>query len=184
MHYFRKRPRGTALVFDCRGYGRSDGVPAVEGILRDARAARLFLAHRAGVTDPQIVWMGRSLGGAVVVQLAAESAAHGLIRESTLSSFEEVAAHHDPRLARLVPASKLDSLSQIKRYEGPLLQSHGDADATVPYSLGLKLFRAANDPKWRRGPQQSSIRRLLRATESVPRRFAVQVDPLNNYRRA
>jgi uncharacterized protein len=147
MHYFQERLRVTVLIFDYRGYGRSEGVPTVEGILRDARAARVFLAHRAGVSESQIVLMGRSLGGAVVVQLAAESDARGLILESTFSSFKEVAAHHYPRLAWLVPASKLDSLSQIKRYKGPLLQSHGDADMTVPYSLGIKLFRAANDPK-------------------------------------
>jgi uncharacterized protein len=147
MHYFQERLCVTALIFDYRGYGRSEGVPTVEGILRDARAARVFLAHRAGVSESQIVLMGRSLGGAVVVQLAAESAARALILESTFSSFKEVAAHHYPRLAWLVPASKLDSLSQIKRYKGPLLQSHGDADTTVPYSLGIKLFRAANEPK-------------------------------------
>jgi uncharacterized protein len=148
MLYFQQQLRVTALIFDYRGYGRSEGVPTVEGILQDARAARIFLAHRARVSEPQIVLMGRSLGGAVVVQLAAESAARGLILESTFSSFKDVAAHHYPRLAWLVPASKLDSLSQIKRYKGPLLQSHGDADVTIPYSLGLKLFQSANDPKW------------------------------------
>jgi fermentation-respiration switch protein FrsA (DUF1100 family) len=147
MHYFQQRLRVTALIFDYRGYGRSEGVPTVEGVLQDARAARLFLAHRAEVPESRIVLMGRSLGGAVAVQLAAESPARGLILESTFSSFKEVAAHHFPRLAWLVPTSKLDSLSQIKRYKGPLLQSHGDADDTIPYSLGLKLFRAANEPK-------------------------------------
>ena len=91
--------------------------------------------------------MGRSLGGAVAVQLAAEGAARGLILESTFSSFKDVAAHHYPRLAWLVPASKLDSLAKIKGYQGPLLQSHGDADGTIPYALGLKLFEAASAPK-------------------------------------
>jgi fermentation-respiration switch protein FrsA (DUF1100 family) len=28
-----------------------------------------------------------------------------------------------------------------------LLQNHGDADRTVPYQSGLKLFEAANEPK-------------------------------------
>jgi fermentation-respiration switch protein FrsA (DUF1100 family) len=147
MLYLQKQLRVTALIFDYRGYGRSEGVPTAQGIVQDARAARLFLAHRAEVPESQIVLMGRSLGGAVVVQLAAESAARGLILESTFSSLKEVAAYHFPWLAWLVRASKLDSLSQIKRYKGPLLQSHGDADSTVPYSLGLKLFRAANESK-------------------------------------
>jgi fermentation-respiration switch protein FrsA (DUF1100 family) len=147
MQYFQKQLGVTALIFDYRGYGRSVGLPTVEGILQDARAARGLLARRAVVPETQIVLMGRSLGGAVVIQLAAESPPRGLILESTFSSFKDVAARHFPRLAWLVPPSKLDSLSQIKRYKGPLLQSHGDADSTVPYSLGLKLFRAANEPK-------------------------------------
>ena len=148
MQYFQKQLRVTALIFDYRGYGRSDGVPTVEGAFQDARAARTLLARLAAVPESQVVLMGRSLGGAVVIQLAAESPARGLILESTFSSFKDVAAHHYPRLAWLVPTSKLDSLTQIKRYKGPLLQSHGDADGTVPYSHGLKLFQAANDPKW------------------------------------
>ena len=91
--------------------------------------------------------MGRSLGGAVVVQLAAETPARGLILESSFSSLKDVATHHYPRLAWLVSTSKLDSVSQIKRYKGPLLQSHGNANSTVPYAMGLMLFQAANDPK-------------------------------------
>jgi uncharacterized protein len=148
LRYFQKDLRVTALIFDYRGYGRSEGVPTVEGILQDGRSARTFLARRAGITEAQIVLMGRSLGGAVAVQLAAESPSRGLILESTFSSFQDVAAHHYPRLAWLVPATKLNSVAQIKRHRGSLLQSHGDADGTVPYSLGLKLFHAANDPKW------------------------------------
>lgn len=148
MRYFQTQLRVTAFIFDYRGYGRSEGVPMVEGIMQDARAARALLAHLAAVPESQIVLMGRSLGGAVVVQLAAESPARALVLESTFSSFRDVAAHHYPRLAWLVPKSKLDSVSQIERYLGPLLQSHGDADSTVPYSLGLRLFAAAKGPKW------------------------------------
>jgi fermentation-respiration switch protein FrsA (DUF1100 family) len=147
MQYFQKQLRVTALIFDYRGYGRSEGVPTVEGILQDARAARTVLARRTAVPESQIVLMGRSLGGAVVVQLAAESPARALILESTFSSLKDLAGHHFPHLAWFVPTNKLDSLSQIKRYRGPLLQSHGDADDTVPYALGLRLFQAANDPK-------------------------------------
>ncbi|MHB1425358.1 MAG: alpha/beta hydrolase [Gemmataceae bacterium] len=147
MQYLQSQLRVTALIFDYRGYGRSEGLPTVEGILQDARAARAVLARRAAVPQEQIVLMGRSLGGAVVVQLAAESPVRGLILESTFSSFKDVARHHFPRLAWLVPASKLDSLSRIKRCTGPLLQSHGDADSTIPYAQGLKLFQAANEPK-------------------------------------
>lgn len=137
----------AVLIFDYRGYGRSSGIPTTEGILKDARAARAFLAQRAGVKESEIVLMGRSLGGAVATQLAAEAQPRGLILESTFSSLKDVALNHYPKLAWLVPPKKLDSVSQIARYNGPLLQSHGNADRTIPYSSGMKLFRAANEPK-------------------------------------
>jgi len=43
--------------------------------------------------------------------------------------------------------NRLDSLSRIVKYQGPLLQSHGDRDQTIPFALGEKLFNAANEPK-------------------------------------
>jgi fermentation-respiration switch protein FrsA (DUF1100 family) len=147
MRYFQHGLRVTAFIFDYRGYGRSEGVPTVEGILQDVRAARTFLARREGVAEAQVVPAGQSLGGAVAVDLAAEGGARGLILESTFSSMRDVASHHYPRLAWLAPAAKLDSTARIARYNGPLLQSHGDADRTIPYSLALKLFKAANEPK-------------------------------------
>jgi fermentation-respiration switch protein FrsA (DUF1100 family) len=147
LAYIQRELQVSTLIFDYRGYGRSEGSPTVAGVLQDARAARALLADRAGVEETQVVLIGRSLGGAVAVQLAAETSPRGLILESTFSSLADVAAYHYPRLAWLVPAGKLDSVEQIARYHGPLLQSHGDADRTIPYALGLKLFRAANEPK-------------------------------------
>jgi fermentation-respiration switch protein FrsA (DUF1100 family) len=135
------------LIFDYRGYGRSEGTPTVKGILQDALAARKFLVKRTGVADARIILTGQSLGGAVAVELAAQGGARGLVLESTFSSLRDVASQHYPALAWLVPAGKLDSTARITRYQGPLLQSHGDTDQTIPYALGLKLFKAANEPK-------------------------------------
>src|SRR5690606_1786728 len=61
----------SLLVFDYRGYGRSGGSPEAEGILADSRAARAWLARRAGVPEREIVLWGRSLGGGFAVDLAA-----------------------------------------------------------------------------------------------------------------
>ena len=135
------------FIFDYRGYGRSEGTPTVEGAIQDAIAARAKLRELASIKDSEMLLMGESLGGAIVVQLAAESPPRGLILQSTFSSLRDVAAIHYPNLSWLVPPTKLDSMSQIVRYRGPLLQSHGSADRTIPFSSGEKLFRLANEPK-------------------------------------
>jgi fermentation-respiration switch protein FrsA (DUF1100 family) len=147
LRYLQKSTRVATLMFDYRGYGRSEGVPTVEGVLQDARAARTKLCQLARIKDSEMLLMGESLGGAIVVQLAAESAPRGLILQSTFSSLRQVADFHYPRLAWLVPPTKLDSLTQIARYRGPLLQSHGNVDRTIPYDLGKRLFESANEPK-------------------------------------
>ena len=143
-----KQLRCSVFVFDYRGYGRSEGVPTIDGILHDGRAARDYLATRERIAAEDIVLMGRSLGAAVVVQLASELGARGLVLESAFSSLRSVASRHYPKLlVNLLVADRLDSVSAIAKYKGPLLQSHGDADQTIPYSLGLELFNSANRPK-------------------------------------
>jgi len=136
----------SVLAFDYRGFGKSEGKPSEEGILKDARAARRWLAKRAGVREQDIVLVGHSLGGAVAVDLAAADGTRGLILESTFSSLPEVGATRVSSVAGLM-TNRFDSAAKIKNYHGPLLQCHGDADRVVPFALGEKLFAAANQPK-------------------------------------
>ena len=137
----------TAMGFDYRGYGRSEGTPGEAGVLADARAARTWLAQRAGIAENQIVLMGRSLGGAVAVDLATDGA-RGLVLESTFTSMPEVGHATLPWLpVRTLMQTQLNSLAKIGNYHGPLLQSHGTADRLIPYAMGRQLFAAANKPK-------------------------------------
>jgi len=138
----------SVLLFDYRGYGRSEGRPNEAGVLADARAARAWLAQRAGIPQEQIVLMGRSLGGAVAVDLAADGGARALVLESTFSSLPDVAAYHYWWLpVRLLVRTRFDARAKIGGYHGPLLQSHSTADTIVPYQFGRRLFEAANEPK-------------------------------------
>ncbi len=138
----------AVLCFDYRGYGRSQGSPNEQGMYADARAARAWLAKRAGVAEGEIVLMGRSLGGAVAVELAAGDEAKGLVLENTFSSVPDVAASFYPWLpVRLLIRNRFDAASKIQKYHGPLLQSHSEADEIVGYAHGRKLFEAANEPK-------------------------------------
>ena len=147
LRYLQQQARVSVMIYDYRGFGRSEGKPTVEGVLQDATAARAKLCQLASVKDSELLLMGESLGGAIAVQLAAKSAPRGLILQSTFSSMKDVAMVHYPKLAWLVPTGKLDSVSAISQYHGPLLQSQGDKDEIVPFKSGEKLFQAANEPK-------------------------------------
>jgi fermentation-respiration switch protein FrsA (DUF1100 family) len=142
-----RRLRASVMVFDYRGYGRSQGSPNEAGILADARAAREWLADRAGVSKRALVLFGESIGGAVAIDLAAAEGARGLIVENAFTSLPDVAARHYPWLpVRLLTRTRFDSANKIADYHGPFLAFHGDADTIVPYELGAQLFAAANEP--------------------------------------
>ncbi len=148
IELFRDQMQATILVFDYRGYGRSEGTPTEAGVLEDARAARRWLATRTGVREGDIVVVGHSLGGGVAVDLAAKDGARALILEGTFTNLPDVAASFVPLLpVRAVMQTSLNSIAKIASYHGPLLQVHGDEDEIVPYRLGRALFQAANEPK-------------------------------------
>jgi len=143
LRVWADRLRVSMLVFDYRGYGRSSGSPSEIGIIQDARAARSWLAQRAGIEESNVILVGRSLGGAVVVDLAASDGARALILESTFTSMPELAAVHYPWLpVRRFMRTRLNSLDIIGDYDGPVLISHGDADQIVPFELGRELYEA------------------------------------------
>ncbi|REJ91653.1 MAG: alpha/beta hydrolase [Planctomycetota bacterium] len=148
LRILRDRHGLSAMCFDYRGYGRSDGKPSENGLLMDARAARKWLAERTGVAETDIVLMGRSLGGGVVTELAAEDGARGLVLASTFTSLPDVGAEHVPWLSpRVVMVNRFNSVEAIERYNGPVLISHGDADELIPFEQGERLFAAAPGPK-------------------------------------
>jgi len=148
LQILHDRVGASVLIFDYRGYGRSEGKPNEKGVLMDGRAARRWLAEREKIPQTDIVLLGRSLGAAVAVDLAASDGARALVLEGAFSSAPDLGAHLYPWLpVRWLMRTRLDSASKIGRYRGPLLMAHGDADTIVPTRFGRKLYEAANEPK-------------------------------------
>ena len=137
----------SVFIFDYRGYGHSAGTPNEAGCIADGLAAQKWLAQRVGKQPSDIVVMGRSLGTAVAVAIAAQQGAHALVLVNAFSRMTDAAAHHFPWLpVRLVMKNRYDSLARIRDYRGPVFQSHGTADVVVPFQLGRQLFDAAPTP--------------------------------------
>jgi fermentation-respiration switch protein FrsA (DUF1100 family) len=137
----------NVFAFDYRGYGRSEGSPHEAGVLADGHAAHQWLAKRAGIQPNEIILMGRSLGGAVAVDLAATHGAKGLILWNTFTSMPDVAARHFPWLpVRSLMRNRYQSVDKIPKYSGPLLQVHGSSDQIIGFDLGENLFAAATTP--------------------------------------
>ncbi len=141
----------NVFLFDYRGYGQSQGTPSEKGIYLDAEAALAYLNSREDVRSDRIVYFGRSLGGAVAVDLAGHRPAYGLILESPFPSISFVARQAYPVLpswfVRRILRARYDALSKIAGVAVPLLILHGDRDDVVPLDAGRQLFEAAREPK-------------------------------------
>lgn len=135
------------LLLDYRGYGLSEGSPSESGVYADARAGLAYLIERSGVPESRSVIFGRSLGGAVAIDLARDRELAGVIVESTFSSAADIATMaFGPPFAWLA-RGRFDSLRKISRIRAPILFFHGDRDEIVDPSLGRRLFDAAPEPK-------------------------------------
>ncbi|MGI9591024.1 MAG: alpha/beta hydrolase [Myxococcota bacterium] len=142
-----RRLGAHVLLLDYRGYGRSQGEPTEAGLYADARAGFAYLTGERGVPEGRVVLFGRSLGGAVAVDLAQGRPLGGLILESTFSSLADAGAYHYSRLLAPMAGDAFDSAAKIGRTRSPLLFFHGDRDRIIPLPLGRALFDAAPDPK-------------------------------------
>jgi len=67
----------AVLLFDHRGYGRSNGTPNEQGTYLDAQAACDYLTNTKGLLPKSIVIIGESLGGPIAAHLAKDVAPRG-----------------------------------------------------------------------------------------------------------
>ncbi len=139
--------RADVLLLDYRGYGLSEGRPAEAGLYADARSALAWLRDERGLPEQRIILFGRSLGGAVAVDLAQDRALAGVILESTFSSASAVADEIFPLPLGWLVRARWNSIDKIARTRAPLLFFHGERDQIIPIALGRRLFEAAPEPK-------------------------------------
>jgi len=134
----------SIFAFDYRGYGRSEGSPHEHGVLADGHAAQTWLAEKVGVQLSEVIIVGRSLGGAISVDLASRNGARALVLERTFTKMPEVASRLYPFLpVKMLMKTQFDSASKISSYKGPLLSSHGTDDQIIPFEFGKQLFEIA-----------------------------------------
>ena len=138
----------SVLVYDYGGYGNSTGSASEKRCYADARAMWAWLTEIKNVPADKILLFGRSLGGAVTCDLAAEVTPRAVVMESTFLSVPDVAATVYPWLpVRLLASDRFASVNKIAKIHVPLLMVHSKDDNMIPYAQGMKLFELANEPK-------------------------------------
>lgn len=138
----------SVLIFDYRGYGRSEGSPTEEGTYLDAESAWEYLVNVKGVRPEKIILFGRSLGSAVAAELALRHPAAGIIIESGFKSIPELGAKFFPYLPiRLISRFQYSTIDKVSMINMPKLFIHSPQDEMIPYEHGAALFEKAAEPK-------------------------------------
>jgi uncharacterized protein len=142
------RLRCNVLAFDYRGYGHSAGHPNEPGTYADADAAWRYLVETRGTPPAQIVIIGRSLGGAVAIDLAARHTPGALVLESTFTSLVDIGQREYPLLpVGLLCRNRYDSIKKVPAITCPKLFFRGTRDELIPPDNARRLFAAAAEPK-------------------------------------
>jgi fermentation-respiration switch protein FrsA (DUF1100 family) len=137
----------NVLLFDYRGYGRSEGRPSEEGTYLDAQAAHQWLWQR-GFAGTGIVAFGESLGGGIASELAVREVLGGLVLHCTFSSMTEIGAELFPWLpVRWLSSIRYDTCAKLPRVRVPVLVMHSRTDGLIGFHHAEKNFSAANEPK-------------------------------------
>lgn len=137
------------LAVDYRGYGRSTGKPTVTGMMQDCHVIYKFVRHWLkdnGYTGPFTV-MGRSLGSASVIELAAHypDEIDGLIVESGFAYAEPLLRllGVDARSLGFREETGFRNVDKIRAYNRPTLIIHAEYDHIIPFSDGQAMYEAS-----------------------------------------
>jgi fermentation-respiration switch protein FrsA (DUF1100 family) len=150
------------FMLEYRGHGRSKGEPSEKGLYLDLESAIKYMKDYKNIEPDNIVLWGRSLGGAVVTDVASRSGFKGVILESTFTNIRDVGVHltstgileSDNRFwsniatnfVKCFPLTQtFQSDKKVQKIKSPLLIAHSIHDETVPVNMSKEL--AKTNPK-------------------------------------
>ena len=146
--YIFHKLKFNVFIIDYAGYGKSEGSASENSLYLSANAAWHYLISEKNIKAKDIIIFGRSLGGAVAVDLASGVKAGGLILESTFSSVRDVVDIAFAKWSSLIYLRyRFDSLSKIKHVTSPVLVIHSPDDEVIPFQLGKRLYENIESEK-------------------------------------
>jgi len=136
------------LLLSWRGFSGNNGYPSEKGIYEDARSAVRWLKNK-GIVEKNIIIYGESLGTGAAVEIAQNNDFAGVILESPFTSMIDAGKTKYPFFpVRLLLKDKYESDKKIKNIKSPILIMHGEVDRIVPFWMGKKMYKMANEPKY------------------------------------
>jgi pimeloyl-ACP methyl ester carboxylesterase len=138
----------STLLFDYRGYGRSEGRPTEKDLEIDALAVWDYATSILGFAPDNVALFGESLGGAYAARVASEHPVRCLVIESSFPSARAVAGTIYPLGPLLFPLSgSLPTSKWLSKSDAPVLVFHGTRDEVIDFRLGRALYESISSEK-------------------------------------
>lgn len=137
----------SVLVFDYRGYGKSQGRPSEKGLYLDALAVYDYVVSERLGTPERIFAYGESLGGPYAAYLASKRSVRGVILENSFHSAGDVASRVYRVPIGLLLGNSLATADHLMKAKVPVLVMHGRNDRVIPLASALRLYEETGEPK-------------------------------------
>lgn len=144
------RPQANALLWDYRGYGRSEGTPGVEAFRHDALKLYDYLVDEQGVDPERLVVWGHSLGSFLATHVAQQRSVAGVVLENPATNVDGWVDHLIPWYVRLFlgvdvdPALKAeDNVARVRSLDAPLVVVAGKEDNVTDPAMAKQLYQKA-----------------------------------------
>jgi fermentation-respiration switch protein FrsA (DUF1100 family) len=136
----------NVLVFDWRGYGKSEGSPSESKLYRDALAAYDFAARE--LHPSSIVMYGESVGGPYAAYVASQRKVRCVVIENSLPSLRELGntLYRPLPLGWFAPFA-MTTTKWLNEAGVPVLVMHGRRDQVISFALGQRLFDGLRVPR-------------------------------------
>ena len=150
------------FIFDYRGYGYSQGITEIDGVIRDTEDAISYSQTRTQQENLPLIVMGQSLGASLAIFAVANHPAKenldALISISAFSDYQKVTQEalsswwltwlFQWPLSKTInndyaPGKYIADISPV-----PLLVLHSEQDEIIAYHHGADLYQAAAEPKY------------------------------------
>jgi len=144
----------SVLVYDYRGYGKSEGKPSLKGIVLDGLAAHDYLVKQAGVSPAKIIPFGWSIGSIPACRTALSRKCGAIVLLGAFASFNKLCYELMPFLRYLVPpflafSEKPSNRDALQRLGGsiPTLVVQPEKDELMARHHAESLFAGAKGDK-------------------------------------
>ncbi len=166
------------LVYDYRGFGKSEGIITRKGIVEDVRGAINYVKTRKDVDPQRLISFGHSLGGAKSLAALGQKmipGVRGVISFAGFASYQDMARRFAGETGVKLVNDDLSARDLIEKISPvPVLIVHGTKDLVVPFSQGEKLFEKAKEPKtFYKVPEGSHTRALFMNDEEYRKKVLV-----------